>query len=61
MDAVVPSPWMPLCVSHDWVREHHIGDGGEHYCPTGFDTCTVCLATRDTPEGEEECHKWGTA
>ena len=53
-----------LC-RHEWHREHHYGDAPDgglfHYCPTGFDYCAHCAAIRETPEGEEECTKWGTA
>ena len=55
----------PDVCRHDWHRMHHYGDYGPdgpiRYCPTGFDSCSLCPTDRHTPEGEEECTKWGTA
>ena len=37
---------------------HHLGDKGEHYCPTGYLMCPHCGGIADEPE-PCECQQWG--
>jgi hypothetical protein len=37
---------------------HHLGEKGEHYCPTELIYCPICMAIGDEPE-PHECQRWG--
>lgn len=43
---------------HDIEVLHHLGENGEHYCPTEMIWCYRCGAVGDEPE-PFECHRVG--
>jgi hypothetical protein len=42
----------PVCApeAHQVEAMHHIGEDGEHFCPTGFVWCTRCCAVGGEPD-----------
>lgn len=50
--------WETQHCEHEVQVVHHYGDGGVHYCPTGFVMCPYCAACGDEPD-PPSCTRWG--
>lgn len=50
--------WESQYCEHEVHVVHHYGEGGVHYCPTGFVWCPHCMAVGDEPD-PPSCIRWG--